>query len=86
LAETQEDTKVSTNGHRGRPRPQVTIQRDERVIAKLSELGGTATRKDIAAGLGDSHPDVYRALCRLRTAGRVSRVHDGGKHVWKLTG
>lgn len=76
---------TTRNGRRGRPRPQLTIRRDEAVAAALKDADGSATRSDLAKRLGESQPDVYRALCRLRDAHRVERVHDGGRHVWRLT-
>jgi hypothetical protein len=83
MSETATETKV----HRGRPRPELTLQRDEKVAEQLRSVDSPQTRNQLAEALQEGQANVYRALCRLRNAGRVARGRaDGGGHVWSLTG
>lgn len=68
---------------RGRPRPEDTIERDDRILELLSKRG-PHTRNEIAERLGISFSLTYLALDRLRRAGRVKRClqTDGGTSVW----
>jgi len=69
---------------RGRPRPQSTIDRDEKayaVIAAAGEAGVTKTQ--LATELGDLAKGAYLSLYRLRTTDRIERAHVDGKHVWR---
>lgn len=71
---------------RGRPRPQAVVDRDEQVFVKLQELGGSATKAQLADALGVAANEVYLSLYRLRARqGRVERVRDEGKqHVYRV--
>jgi predicted transcriptional regulator len=71
---------------RSRPRPQAVVDRDEQVYAKLVELGGSATKAQLADALGVAANEVYLSLYRLRVKqGRVERVRDDGKqHVYRV--
>lgn len=72
-----------TSGHRGRPRPQATIERDNQVRTALE--AGPLTRKAIAEKLGWDAKDVYASLWRLRHYGeQVQKLP--GKSEWSLTG
>jgi len=69
---------------RGRPRPLVTIDRDERIYALLTEHG-PLSRNTIAAAVRLSSRLTYLALDRLRTAGRIRKcIGTGGGIVWAV--
>lgn len=61
---------------RGRPRPQETIDRDEKVYQLLSK--GPLSRTDIAEKLGITTQHAYMSLFRLKRDGYVER-QSGGK-------
>jgi hypothetical protein len=74
------DTATAT---RGRPRPDATKARDEKVLAYLREQG-PKNRKDIAAALEIPGNEVYLSLYRLSrgtTDAPASVVKDGSS--WK---
>jgi len=72
---------MSERKGRGRPRPEVTIARDEEIFAFLTE-SGQANRVSIAAAFGVNVNIVYLSLSRLRKDGRVRTVRDGKRHLW----
>jgi uncharacterized membrane protein len=55
---------------RGRPRPQETIERDNKILKYLRE-NGARTRNDLAEVLGEERSKVWLALDRLRSQGLV---------------
>lgn len=68
---------------RGRPRPQETIDRDEKILAELAE--GQATRNALAKRLELDNTATYLALDRLRKQGRVRKCAGDGPHtIWAL--
>lgn len=67
---------------RGRPRPDVTIQRDEQVFELLAE---PLTRGQLVERTGLKPTQVYLALYRLRKADRVQKSRSGANHVWSRT-
>lgn len=80
------DTTDDTTGRRGRPRSQVTIDRDAVVYAQLKAAGlAGITRATIIANTGLSQSQAYLSLWRLRTAGQATRQRIDGKHVWFYT-
>lgn len=68
---------------RGRPRPQATIERDEKIMKCLS-AGGPKSRNALADELGLDKTIVYLALSRLRGQGRVRTCADtaGPSTLW----
>ena len=68
---------------RGRPRPQETLDRDEKVFVAIIE---PKTRREIAAETGIDVKLVYLSLCRLRRAGRIDHVREhiraDNAHKW----
>lgn len=80
-----ENATEATRRRRGRPRPQETIERDEQVHATIAGSGAGLTREEIAANTGLSSKLVYMSLYRLRTAGRIARRYEDGRHVWAAT-
>jgi predicted transcriptional regulator len=82
--ETTEGT--AEDGSRGRPRPQDTIERDDRVHALLVERG-PLTRTDIATEMGITPSLAYMSLFRLTRDGRVRRASnaegEGKSHTWE---
>lgn len=67
---------------RGRPRPQDTISRDDKILKLLSE-SGPKTRNDVSEALDISHSLTYLSLDRLRRNGHVRRcLQDDGSSVW----
>lgn len=71
-----------TDGRRGRPRPQATIERDEKVRALLASEGAL-TRKAIAEKLSWDPKDAYASLWRLRHYEHAVEKVDG-KSEWQL--
>jgi uncharacterized membrane protein len=73
---------------RGRPRPEETIQRDQRALVVIREQGGSTTRNRLQEALGGDVKlsQAYLTLWRLRSQGLVERVREGTEHVWKLKG
>jgi predicted ArsR family transcriptional regulator len=57
---------------RGRPRPEATIQRDDKVLEFL-KANGPKNRKDLAAGLEMEGKEVYLSLYRLNRDGTILR-------------
>jgi Mn-dependent DtxR family transcriptional regulator len=68
---------------RGRPRPQETIQRDDRLVRVLEEAPDSMTKYELAEALEVSPSVVYLALRRLKADGRVRHVSLGKRHSWK---
>lgn len=68
---------------RGRPRPQATIDRDEKILAVL-ESRGPQSRNALADALGLDKTITYLALDRLRRDGRVHTCADtsGPSTLW----
>lgn len=67
---------------RGRPRPQETQDRDEKVLAAIHE---PTTREALVAATGFDSKLVYLSLYRLRRDGLVERRRENGVHVWAQT-
>lgn len=67
---------------RGRPRPDETIERDEKVLKLLQEQGAQ-TRNDIAEALGMGTTIAYLSLDRLRRQGKVRKcAGTGASTLW----
>jgi predicted transcriptional regulator len=79
-------TVEAGTGKQGRPRPQDTIERDEKVYAALLASGKPATRDQIAEMSGIKPSFAYLSLIRLRDAGAVRRStaedEGAGSHAW----
>lgn len=74
---TQPETAAGTeagDGGRGRPRPQSTIDRDERALQVLVAAAEPLTRNELAEKLGVSPAFAYLSLSRLRRDGYVKRA------------
>jgi Mn-dependent DtxR family transcriptional regulator len=67
---------------RGRPRPQETIQRDERLLQVLREVPDM-TKYELAEALKVSPSVVYLALRRLQAEGLVRHASIGKRHYWR---
>ncbi len=82
-----ETTEANVGAHRGRPRPQNTIERDEQVYKALHAHGQPATRSQLVEKLNMKSSHVYLSLIRLRRDGYVRRVAAGtenaGSHTWE---
>lgn len=68
---------------RGRPRPEITKQRDEEIFLALHNNGPTG-RAQIAEWFNVNQNVVYLSLGRLRAAGRVEKVRRGKYHLWAV--
>jgi transposase len=68
---------------RGRPRPQETILRDDRIVRILRDVSQGLTKYELAEILRVSPSVVYLALRRLKAADRVRHVSVGKRHSWK---
>jgi Fe2+ or Zn2+ uptake regulation protein len=71
--------------HRGRPRPEETIRRDERVLQILSQ--GALSRNRLWTRLKKEEPSVtqsqvWLSLDRLRSAGKVRLCQGIGERIW----
>jgi hypothetical protein len=60
---------------RGRPRPDTTIERDEKVLAAITEAPGT--RKQLVERLGMAGNEVYLSLYRLSRATPPKIIKNG---------
>lgn len=79
MTEATPATETPADG-RGRPRPNETIERDEKVLAALVAAGADGlTRPKLAAATELPGNQVYLSLYRLKRDGKAGR--DGG--VWK---
>ncbi len=65
---------------RGRPRPQITIDRDALVLAALSDE--PRSREDLATEFAVNINIMYLTLRRLRDAGQVDTYRHGNRHLW----
>jgi len=83
-AQTAEGTEAA--GRRGRPRPDVVVQRDEQVYESVVAAGQPVTRKQVAETSGIKESLAYLSLLRLRTSGRLVHVRQGTAHVWAIPG
>jgi site-specific DNA-cytosine methylase len=68
---------------KGRPRPNETVERDDKVYAALATQG--LTRAAIAASTGLSPNLVYLSLWRLKRDLRVEPVRHEGAQLWQRT-
>lgn len=75
-------TQPAEEARRGRPRPEATIQRDQRVLAALDT---PKTRVQLVEELELNGKQVYLSLYRLHVAGQITRAREGGNHVWSRT-
>ncbi len=76
---TMTEVAEATASVRGRPRPTVTIERDEAVFAALDE---PRTKEQLAELTGLEPKQAYLSLWRLQRDGRVVRTRADGAHVW----
>lgn len=69
----------ATSGRQGRPRPQLTLERDKAVADKLAEyaLDQEWTKNEVAEAVGLDVSIVYHCLNRLSWAGVVTKVGRG---------
>jgi len=84
------DTAGTTDKSKGRPRPAETIERDEKVLAYLSDQKDEAgapvgkTRDEIAGALEMPGKQVYLSLYRLSRGGQIVKGTVGGGHHWSV--
>lgn len=71
---------------RGRPRPNATIELDERVFAFLTASSVPQSKTAVATALSIKPSLAYLALWRLRNDGRVvnGRAGERGGHTWSV--
>jgi site-specific DNA-cytosine methylase len=87
--EATEATEAASGRGRGRPRPETTIERDNKVLSFVTDE--PQTREDLAAKLTEATGTevkpglVYLSLYRLRRAGAVQSARVNGKHSWTRT-
>lgn len=83
---TEQTTAVqpTAGGRQGRPRPQLTIERDKLVAEKMSQyaLDQEWTRAEVAEATGLEAGVVYHCLNRLTWSGCVTKV---GRGTFKRT-
>ena len=70
------------SGRRGRPRPQETIERDDKVVASLQD--SPKTTGELAEELGVEKGIAYLSIYRLRREGRVQKQTSDKGRVWVL--
>lgn len=76
MTEAAEDTR-----RRGRPRPQETLERDDRALASLRE--GAKTTEELAAALGVEKSIAYLSVYRLKRDGRIVPATEG-RNKWTV--
>jgi site-specific DNA-cytosine methylase len=82
-AAATEATDAAKSG-KGRPRPQNTIELDERGYAAIEAAGDAGhTKESLATALGVEPSKAYLVLYRLRVTGRVHKVRQDGNFKWK---
>lgn len=74
---------AETPTKRGRPRPDTTIERDDRVLAHLGTSEGR-TRRQLATELDLPDSEIYLSLYRLSRTTPPKIVKNAG-NVWTLT-
>lgn len=83
---TPTEAGATTTERRGRPRPQATVERDERVY-QLLRAEGRLTREQIAEKLSITPSIAYMSLFRLKRDGYAQRVanvgEDAKSHAWE---
>lgn len=72
---TEPEAPAADAATRGRPRPDVTVERDEKVLAAITEAPGT--RKELVERLGMAGNEVYLSLYRLSRADPPKIVKNG---------
>lgn len=77
------EAPVETPTQRGRPRPDATVERDERVLKHI-EAEGPKTRPELATALDMPGNQVYLSLYRLSRSDPPRVVKTGGK--WGIAG
>jgi len=77
----QVETGEQSGPRRGRPRPNETVERDEKVLAAIGDK--SLTRDELATALSLSPAQTYLSLHRLRANGKVERTRDGSQHRWR---
>lgn len=77
--------EAAKSGSKGRPRPQSTIDLDEKGYAAIEAAGDAGhTKETLASALGVTPNLAYLVLYRLRVAGRVHKVRQDGSFKWKV--
>jgi len=83
VASTTDDANTTDidelSGKRGRPRPEVVIERDKKI---LEAMIGPLTRNQIAEASGIKPSLTYLSLLRLRNENLVKHERSGIGHVW----
>ena len=79
MTETEVPTTPEAATGRGRPRPDATVERDERVFKHLEAATESKTRAQLATELDMPGNEVYLSLYRLSRATPARIVKDGGK-------
>lgn len=90
--EGTEGTEDTSPKPKGRPRPQYTIMRDEKILNLLAQSSTTGmTRSDLSDKLAHDNPDdpmfitpaeAYLSLARLNNQGLARKLRRFGKFVW----
>ena len=82
--EAPAETTEAKSG-KGRPRPQATIELDERGYEALTAAGDAGhTKESLAEALDVPVGKAYLVLYRLRVTNRVHKERVDGKYVWKV--
>ena len=68
---------------RGRPRPEFTMERDEKVFYAL-HVNGPTSRTALAEMFGVNVNIIYLSLDRLRKVGRIEKIRRGKFHLWAV--
>lgn len=75
MTEPEAPATETTTTTRGRPRPDATVERDEKVLAVITEAPGT--RKELVERTGFAGNEVYLSLYRLSRANPPKIVKNG---------
>ncbi len=86
MADTN-DTNTATTTKQRKPRETVSDEKiaavSTQILAFLKTAGGTAPKKDIVTGVGESETQITAALLSLKEAGKVTSTR-GRKAAWAL--
>lgn len=86
--EATEATTPQTKSGSGRPRPQVTIDRDAKALEAITAATGSEgvpaglTKDELASAIDVQPSEAYLSLWRLKRDNKVHKTHSGGAARW----
>lgn len=84
MTDVNETEATEAEKPKGRPRPEATVQLDEKVLEAITNAGDAGVTKETLAEQVDTPANkVYLAIYRLRTTDQIHRVREGRTTLWK---